>query len=470
MCTSKYCIGNVKESGKAKARTKIQRECLELCERLPELTERQRRWCINEAFIDCGVYFEKQETVWCCRCGGEFKKKLSPLSVDLSLKVRCPHCGKFLSMEHGNARTNQGRGKVPVSHSGYVTFIQTIGTFTVLRTFYVVRDSQRYQTTRHTFNEVYQIWVADDGREVILTKRYNRSAYYFSWDFNSEWHIGKRNAHCSGYYMMDDVYSMSGNVFYKYTKVSAKLRRNGWPEDSGYTFLHHSVGIMRKLLTVPMAEELMKTGQTEVLMHWQRGRCNREYLAKWMHAVRICTRNGVRINEADIFFDYIDLLEHFGKDTHNAHYVCPGDLRRAHDRLVMKKQAEDMKRELEEQMEAIGKEEPKYMDFRGKWFGMCFVVGYIAVSVLSSVRAFLEEGMAMKHCVFTNRYYDSSRHPNSLILSARDRNDNRLETVEVNTETWEIVQSRGFRNGTTRFHDAIIKLVNDNMNLLKNVE
>lgn len=191
--------------------------------------------------------------------------------------------------------------------------------------------------------------------------------------------------------------------------------------------------------------------------------------AKRMHAVRICTRNGVRINEADIFFDYIDLLEHFGKDTHNAHYVCPGDLRRAHDRLVMKKQAEDMKRELEEQMEAIGKEEPKYMDFRGKWFGMCFVVGYIAVSVLSSVRAFLEEGMAMKHCVFTNRYYDSSRHPNSLILSARDRNDNRLETVEVNTETWEIVQSRGFRNGTTRFHDEIIRIVEQNMNLLKSV-
>ena len=79
----------------------------------------------------------------------------------------------------------------------------------------------------------------------------------------------------------------------------------------------------------------------------------------------------------------------------------------------------------------------------------------------------VEEGAKMHHCVFANEYWNVKKHPDSLILSAKDRQGNRLETVEVNMKTWSIVQSRGLLNDPSERHDEIIELVKQNMNKLK---
>ena len=73
----------------------------------------------------------------------------------------------------------------------------------------------------------------------------------------------------------------------------------------------------------------------------------------------------------------------------------------------------------------------------------------------------------MHHCVFANEYWNVQKHPDSLILSAKDRHGNRLETVEVNMKTWSIVQSRGLLNDQSERHDEIIELVKENMYKLK---
>ena len=54
-----------------------------------------------------------------------------------------------------------------------------------------------------------------------------------------------------------------------------------------------------------------------------------------------------------------------------------------------------------------------------------------------------------------------------LILSAKDIEGNRLETIEVNLNTFEIVQSRAVCNGVSQYHDQIVKLMNKNMNLIR---
>ena len=73
----------------------------------------------------------------------------------------------------------------------------------------------------------------------------------------------------------------------------------------------------------------------------------------------------------------------------------------------------------------------------------------------------------MHHCVFSNGYYDHKRHPDSLILSAKDRDGHRLETVELNVKTWKVIQSRALQNGTTKYHDQIVKLVEKNIGVFK---
>ena len=94
---------------------------------------------------------------------------------------------------------------------------------------------------------------------------------------------------------------------------------------------------------------------------------------------------------------------------------------------------------------------------------MLFGDELIQINVLQSVVDFLNEGIEMHHCVYTNKYY---LKPESLILSAHIQ-DKRIETVEINLNTLKIVQSRAACNGVSEYHDRIIQLVRKNINLIR---
>ena len=67
----------------------------------------------------------------------------------------------------------------------------------------------------------------------------------------------------------------------------------------------------------------------------------------------------------------------------------------------------------------------------------------------------------MHHCVATNGYY---KRRDSLILSAKDKDGNRLETIEVSLKTMMVVQCFGKFNKTTEWHNDILDVMNKNMN------
>ena len=85
-------------------------------------------------------------------------------------------------------------------------------------------------------------------------------------------------------------------------------------------------------------------------------------------------------------------------------------------------------------------------------------------SVIDSVLGIAEEGAAMHHCVYEMGYH---KKPHSLIMSARDRQGNRIETIELSLKTFKVVQSRGVCNKNTPRHNEILKLVRDNIDLIK---
>ena len=123
-----------------------------------------------------------------------------------------------------------------------------------------------------------------------------------------------------------------------------------------------------------------------------------------------------------------------------------------------------MNEDIEERIKRMKKEERKYRKFVSKFIGICIVGNGITVKPLTSIKAFKEEGDAMHHCVFSNEYYNDK---NALIMSARDEDGNRIETIEINLTTMQIEQSRGKFNQNTERHDEIINLVNRNMNMIK---
>jgi hypothetical protein len=63
----------------------------------------------------------------------------------------------------------------------------------------------------------------------------------------------------------------------------------------------------------------------------------------------------------------------------------------------------------------------------------------------------------MHHCVCG--YYNK---PNSLILSAKI-DGKRIETIEVRLTDYTLIQSRGLQNKSTKYHNRIVKLIEDNM-------
>lgn len=165
-----------------------------------------------------------------------------------------------------------------------------------------------------------------------------------------------------------------------------------------------------------------------------------------------------------MWVDYVALLEYFHLDVHNACYVCPKNLKKEHDRLFARKRRIELKIELERKISEAKKWEDKYKKDKGKFFGICFGDDDIIITVVSSVAEMAEEGIAMHHCVYSMGYY---KKPYSLILSAKDKNGNRIETIEVSLKTFKIVQSRGVCNSNTDKHDKIVNLVNQNMNLIR---
>ena len=180
----------------------------------------------------------------------------------------------------------------------------------------------------------------------------------------------------------------------------------------------------------------------------------------------ITKRHHYKIADSETWCDHIKLLEANNLDTHNPHYICPQDLEQAHRHLnEIDRRRRDAERIKEEKEEARNYE-ATYKKKMSKYFDLCFTQGGITIKPLMSVKDFVDEGESMHHCVFKCGYY---KKKDTLILSARDNNGERIETIEVDTQKLKIIQSRGLMNETTDKHDAIVSLVNANMNKIRAV-
>ena len=167
-----------------------------------------------------------------------------------------------------------------------------------------------------------------------------------------------------------------------------------------------------------------------------------------------------------MWFDYLQLLERYHKDLRNAHYVCPKNLKKAHDLYVAKKKRDDEKERRERDMQRLlelKEVAQKYIEEKSKFFDLKLSDGKIIVVPLKNIEEFKQEGDIMHHCVFTNEYF---KKKDSLILSARIGKKH-IETVEVNLKTLQVVQSRGVCNKNTEYHNRIIGLVKQNIGLIR---
>lgn len=434
-----------------------QKHIVGLSEKLPAITEKQKQWAIEHCF-NTDAYFSKGK-VWCLHCGEVFEKSTSELIVSVAGdEAICPKCGRMLKLKNNRA--------VKYRESWYYTILTTIQGYQVCRHFIVEKRMWKVSKNLHgcqeptyTINEAVQNWISETGKETILARPCKCIPHcYDAWNFTKPMTIKRRHDALYQYY--PDKYDIDAQYIYPRRNILPTIKRNG------YTGRFHGISAsetFKLLLSDREAEILTKNGQFD-LLRYKYKRNIKEFCMPYAHSIRIAMRNRYIVKDASMWMDYLGLLSYFHLDTHNAHYVCPANLKAEHDRLLARKKRIEEKIALEKKIAEVQKWEAKYKESKGKFFGICFGNEDIVITVIKSVAEMAEEGEAMHHCVFQMEYYKRS---DSLILSAKDKAGKRIETIEIDLKTFKVVQSRGVCNKNTDKHNEILQLVRDNINLIK---
>lgn len=418
-----------------------------LSQALPALTKTQIEYAQSHIFPL--LAYRNKKKGWCTHCGNGLL-----FDPDSKAKyVRCPHCGKRLEIERSSDRKYVFRA--------YFTVVSTFNGFQVVRHFFCTKRIHKGLDPEYEFCEVVQNWVDPNGKETIFARStIPFTGYYDYWNQESVLSIKSRR----GYYSYSGSrYDIDNTVVYPHVGLLKEVRRNGLKSLKNFEGVAVNK-LISSVLSDRQTELLVKHNQKNLIIHKFRNSYYHVESLKHPEAIRIACRHRYIVQDATLWFDYLDLLDHFGLDLHNPHYVCPMNLHESHDKLLIRKNREDAKAKSEKDILEAQKYEQKYKEVKAPFFGIVFGDENIVISVVQSVKEMAIEGAEMHHCVFANRYFNKAK---SLILSAKDKEGNRIETIEVNLDTFQVVQSRGVCNKNSAYHDRILKLMEDNMHLIK---
>jgi hypothetical protein len=378
--------------------------------------------------------------------------------------IVCPQCGAVLIPEQCTKKTYR--------NFGYTSVFSTIGDWQVVRYYCTKAD-----TRQGDYDIANSCW--KDGK-----------ASYYHFEFLRKWYntktgfvVTERTATSMMANYLNQPYSMWSDLwiaksetywtsewFRHYTcpygSLHEQLRKRGFSINA----LKKVGSVMEVIVSVfscPYAETLLKQGIITALNYFSSSD-KIARLQEFREQLRIACKHGLdlsKLNMAD-YIDYIEQLKRLGYDIHSPKWLCPADLDAEHSRLnrLIERKEIELKREkyLADYKKNERTLESNYAKRIERFRNLLITDGLIEIRPLQSVREFVDEGAEMKHCVFWNGYYDTKKHPHSLILSAKIHGE-RIETIEVSTDLFRIEQSRGFQNKPTGRHGEIIALVEKHM-------
>lgn len=430
-----------------KPTNRYQKEVAELFPKLPPITPRQREYARThrpnrEAFYCNGE-------IWCPDCGRIIRKEIPRGHIaDLNQKYACPCCGAHATLRYSR--------KTRFRQRAYFSVITIFGGWQVVRHYlchwyFDKRDSAPW----FEIDEVVQSWISDDGRHEVFVARPRTALSPYQDSFQTDKPMSVRYPH--------GAYSIWAETIWPHARVLPLARRNGFSIPAACDAMPPSE-LIRELMHPdrhPYIEMLVKIGQYALARRFYNGYNRFENYAA---QIRICHRNRYVVRDAGRWCDYIDMLRGEKLDTHNAHYICPRNLKKAHDRLADKINRRKQRQRRLEDLEKAKKDEAAYLRDKGHFFDIAFGDDRLRISVFRTVADIAREGLEMHHCVFSAKYH---RRENSLLLSACDHKGKHMETVEVNLSTFEVAQSRGKFDKNSPYHNQILRLMKRNMHLIR---
>ena len=422
-----------------KPKTALQKEVASLMHKVNGLTPKQIEWMEKRCFTPKA--YSCRGEAWCSDCGQSFECREAEKS-----SIVCSHCGKRLEVEARIRRTDF------YEENGF-NIVTTCRGWQVIRCLEVCKRIKKGKKAEYGWCDILQNWIHPSGKDVIVAKMIAGMGWNRRYAWWSETEIRQGSARENGYTRI-----LNFSLQYPRMSYIPEILRNGYDRKTCRKWAMFDV--FTTLLSNPRAETLLKAGQTSAFQYSLMSPYSVD--RKWQQ-IKICLRNGYVIEDFSLWKDYIDFLEYLGKDTHNAHYVCPKDLKKAHD-VYMKKKRKKVAEEVRmKKLKEMAEAEDNYRKSKSRFFGIAIKVDDIDISVLKTVMDVYEEGEAMHHCVFDNGYY---KKDDSVILSAR-RNGERVETVEYSLKQRKVVQCRGVCNKNTEYHDLIVDAVNRHSHLFR---
>lgn len=410
-----------------KPRTKIQVECFNLAQKLDLLSTNQKNY-IEEKIVS-HLAFATKKKVHCLSCGHS-----SNISIGKRKIIKCENCNRKLTVKHTLKRKLEG--------VYYVAFAQIVNDFQVLRYFKVDVVYSVGNERKISIYEVLSHWIRDFKNRVVIARFHNQSY----WNWSDSWYgmLEVRNKDDVRKYDIIHDATLPESVFKpEFVKYGINYRLNNVSLLTSLQKIQHST----------IFETLLKTKQFHLATAFLK--YEGEMMRYWS-SIKICLRHGYKIPDIQIWLDYVENLRWFRKDLHSPKYVCPKNLKVEHEKLIAKKRRIEERQEQERKKKRAIFNEESYKKSHSKFFNLEWInKSGIKITVLKSVQEFVDEGDALKHCVFANEYF---KKENSLILSAKLGNE-RLETVEIDLKEMKILQSRGYRNENSNFHDEILQML-----------
>lgn len=365
----------------------------------------------NDAISPCklAVKVGKDKAIhYCSHCGGRVEEA----------DKHCPHCGRaFGTIEHR-------RGK----NTRYYRVVQRREGHHVARYFAIqFKIAVRKPIEFCNPTEVFQIWDIE-GQEICVSKR-----------------IGCQLGACYGNF---DLWSWESRMSIRNIEADQIQYAMYYAEELSAHMRYDDMNF------APHYETIYKQDKALARSLYQLGAAGRAIIEKYWHAIKIAMRHGYKIADVRLWADNLDLYEKLGMDTHCPKHIMQVNLESLYEQLNSRYDRAVLRKTMKADDEKYKRE------LRG-FLGICFVDDKLGIHchVLRDVYEFKQEGDYMQHCVFKNGYY---KRFNSLILSVRDLQGNRLATIEFDFKNKRVLQCRGKGNTDPERKKDILKVMKDN--------
>ena len=416
-----------------KPRNKKQERILALSGQLRPLSNAQMQWALNYT-INHFAYRLKNGKAVCLKCGHEWNANEGV--------CRCPHCGISLEVKTTKERVRKDKS--------YFNIITAKGGYQVIRMFLMSVELRKGMVAEPSFQEIGQYWLDENGNATVVGLKRTIGWYVDSFDYCSKLELRRDN---------DAFLFIADQWVYPRIKVTDTIKRNGF---DGHTYDINPLTLFKELLTNPKAETLMKSGDVEMLRYLCHSPFNADEIDFYWKSIKVAKRAGFEFEDAQMWMDYIKMLERMGKDLHSPVLVAPQDLQTAHDLYSAKVERQRIKAQREKDRKKAEADEAKFEELKGRYIGLVMTDGEIVIHTLNSVAEYYDEGSRQHICVASARYYLKE---NSLVFTAKIKGQT-IATIEISLSDYSIIQCRAFANKVCKYQDRIAKIIRDNTKII----